>query len=324
MRFAAGLALGAAFALAGPPAAAQTPEDLTHARQVFNEAKQHEAKSEWAEALEALKQVATVKMTPQVRFHIALCEENLGRLVSAIKGYDLATEEAQRAGAAAMEVFTNAPVRANALRARVAKLTIDVKGQLVTSKITLDDRALGPKELGAEIVVDPGDHTIEVRDEAGNSTFHKTITLPPKGAATAEVPVDDHEAAPPIATGGAGTTAQAPSRAPIYIAATAGLAALAASAVFWVLRVNTISDIRSQCANPATGTGCPPTDQSLESQGQRDTTLAGVFLGVGIAGLGTAGALLIVAAVRKKPADPQKATVQFVPTGKGFQLVGTF
>jgi hypothetical protein len=325
LRLAPALALGAALALASPSAAAQTSDDLTHARQVFNEAKQHEAKGEWAEALENLKQVATVKMTPQVRFHIALCEENLGRLVSAIKGYDLATEEAQLAGAAAIEVFTNAPVRAATLRGRVAKLTLDVKGQVVTSKITLDGRALGPKELGAEILVDPGDHTIEVRDDAGNSTFHRSLTLSQKGASTVEVPVDDHEAtAPPLVTGsGAGTT-QAPSRAPVYITATVALAALAASGVFWILRANTIAEIRDQCANPAQGTGCPPTDMSLENQGHLDTTLAGVFLGVGLAGLATAGALLIVSAVKKKPADPQKASVQLVPTGKGFQLVGTF
>ena len=76
----------------------QTPEELARARQVFNDGKLLEDKQAWDLALERFRAVARVKMTPQVRFHIALCEENLGRLVQAIKGFELAAEEARAAG----------------------------------------------------------------------------------------------------------------------------------------------------------------------------------------------------------------------------------
>jgi hypothetical protein len=103
-----------------------------------------------------------------------------------------------------------------------------------------------------------------------------------------------------------------------------GAASLAASGVFWIMRVNTISEIQSHCMDMVHLTGCRPSDQGLESQGQTYTTMAGVFLGVGVVGAVTAGVLAIVNATRKKPADPPKASVRVVPAGNGFQVVGVF
>src|SRR5262249_19640015 len=91
-RIAAARALGAVVAAAGGPAAAQTDEELHRLRGVFNEGRELETKKQWGDALKKFEIVAATKMTPQVRFHIALCEENLGKLVSAMKGFDLAAE----------------------------------------------------------------------------------------------------------------------------------------------------------------------------------------------------------------------------------------
>src|SRR5262249_8394659 len=77
MRLAAMLAVGASTALLASPAGADG--GLERLRQVFNEGRQLEEKDHWAEALDKFKEVATTKMTPQVRFHIALCEEKLGK-----------------------------------------------------------------------------------------------------------------------------------------------------------------------------------------------------------------------------------------------------
>lgn len=330
-RLAALIALGAASTLGGPPAHAQTAEELAEARKVFTEGKALENKSQWAEALEKFKKVAMVKMTPQVRFHIALCEENLGRLVSAIKGFDLAAEEAKAAGSAAAEVEKLAPERAAALRARVGKLRIEVTGKQIDSKVVLDDVALSAKELGADMPVDPGAHVVEVRDKDGKSTFKKELNVAAKGSETLEVPIDDKEAVTPEPTATADQPPPPPpSRAPAWIAGSVGAAAFAASAVFFVLRSNTIQQAIDAGHCKDDFSGCDPKAKGriddLTNQGRTDGLVGGIFLGVGIAGVGTAAGLLIAQAVRKPAAPNAKPQTSFtvVPTGTGFQVLGTF
>ena len=141
-----GLAALGAVSLASPPAAAQTEEELTRLRQLFTEGRQLEGKGQWAEALKKFEAVAASKMTPQIRFHMALCEENMGRLVSALRGFELAAREAKEMGSAGVDALTPAVEHADAIRPRIAKLEIDVHGKLTTSKILLDDTALAPKD----------------------------------------------------------------------------------------------------------------------------------------------------------------------------------
>jgi hypothetical protein len=271
-----------------------------------------------------------VKMTPQVRFHIALCEENLGRLVSAIKGFDLAAEEAKLAGSAAAEVEKLAPERAAALRARVGKLRIEVTGKQIDSKVVLDDVALNAKDLGAEQLVDPGAHVVEVRDKDGKSTFKKELNVAEKGSEKIEVPIDDKEAAPVPTATNEPPPPPPPSKTPAWIAGGVGLAAGAASAVFFVLRSNTINQAIEAGHCKDDFTGCDPKAKGriddLTNQGRTDGIVGGIFLGVGIVGVGTAAGILIAQAVRKPAPAPAKpsAGITVVPTGTGFQVIGTF
>ena len=196
LRIAAMIAVGAFAVLASPPAAAQ-PGGLAQLRQVFAEGRAFEDKGHWAEALDKFKEVAAAKMTPQVRFHIALCEENLGKLVSAMKGFELAASEATAAGSSAVEVPPAAKQHADALRGRIAKLHVEVHGKLTTSKLVVDDTPVGEKDLAADVDVDPGPHVVEVRDASGKVTFHKEVTLAEKGSDKVTVTIDDPDDAPP-------------------------------------------------------------------------------------------------------------------------------
>ena len=180
MRLAAMIAIGVSTALATPPAAAQQG-GLAQLRQVFAEGRQLEDKGHWAEALDKFKEVAAAKMTPQVRFHIALCEENVGKLVSAMKGFELAAAEGTAAGSSAVEVPPAATQHAEALRGRIAKLHVEVHGKVTTSKVVVDDSPLGDKDE-VDVDVDPGPHVVEVRDASGKVTFHKEVTLAEKGS----------------------------------------------------------------------------------------------------------------------------------------------
>jgi hypothetical protein len=328
LRLVATIALAATATLARvPAAAADAPKgSLAQLRQVFSEGRALEDKGEWAGALGKFKEVAAAKMTPQVRFHMALCEENLGKLVSAIRGFELAAAEGTAAGSAAVEVPPAAKQHVEALRARIAKLEVDVGGKLTTSKIQVDGTPLGDKEIGTEIDVDPGPHVIEVRDASGKSTFRKEVTLAEKGTEKLEVPVDDHDEAPPPPPGETPTTG--PSRTPAYVTGAIGLAALAGSGIFFALRASNIATVTSHCANPVTYMGCSSGDQSLISQGKAFTGAADAFLGIGLAGVGTGAILFFVLAPKKQPTSgsppPPAASMRLVPAGPGLKLLGTF
>ncbi len=88
-------AVGVATLVVGLAARAEpSPRELAAARQAFAEARRAENAGDWEGALERLRVVASVRMTPQVRFHLALCDEALGRLVAARDGFTLARDEA--------------------------------------------------------------------------------------------------------------------------------------------------------------------------------------------------------------------------------------
>src|SRR4051794_28288288 len=93
---ASSLGLGSLGSLCAAPdtAQAQAPssdgDGLKRAREQFAQALALQTGGDWAGALALLKEVAAVRRTPQVRFNIALCEEQLGLLVAALGDYELA------------------------------------------------------------------------------------------------------------------------------------------------------------------------------------------------------------------------------------------
>lgn len=326
-KVASALVLGAALAAPAIAFAQATPEELAAARQLFNEGKELEKQKSYEGAIEKFKKVAGVKMTPQVRFHIALCEENLGHLVEAINGFALAAEEARRAGSTATEVAENAPKRAEALRGRVPTLRLDVTGKVITSKILLDGAPVAASQLGVAMPIDPGEHAVEVQDAAGKATFHKGLKLAEKAAERLEVTVNDVAVA--SAPAGAAPAPLPPpserSRAPVFLAGGIGVASLIASGVFFGLRAGTISTVAASCADPVNYTGCKDTadTRAAMASGKTYSTITGVTLGVGLAGLGAAGILWFVTSP-KKAAAPTKAGVMLVPTGPGLDVLGVF
>jgi hypothetical protein len=320
VRLGAAVSLAALASLASAPAAAQSSKDLAQLRQVFLDGRALEDKNDWAGALEKFKEVAAAKMTPQVRFHIALCEEKLGRLVSAKRGFELAAAEGTAAGSAAAEVPPVAKEHADTLAARVAKLHVDVKGRLVSSRILLDGRALSSAELAAEIELDPGAHVLSVRDAGGAPTFHRELSLAEKGEERVEILIADRVEASHEHESG-------PSRVPAYVTGAVGAAALITSGVFFGLRAGTISTITSHCANMVALTGCRPSDASLASQGRTYTAVADTLVALGAAGVGTGVILFIVLAPKRDPggrAGAGSSSVWLSPTGSGLRLEGRF
>lgn len=314
------LVLSAVLAAPTRSFAQPTPEELAAARQLFNEGKELEKQKSYKGAIEKFKKVAGVKMTPQVRFHIALCEENLGHLVDAINGFELAAEEAKRAGSTAPEVAENAPKRATALRARVPTLRLAITGQVLTSRIFLDGNPVSAAMIGVALPIDPGVHAVEVQSAAGKATFHKDLELQERAAESLVIEVNDIEiaAVPPLPP-------PSRSRAPVVIAGSVGVASLIASGIFFGLRAGTLATAAADCNDPINYTGCTHTNgvDDVIARGQMYSTASAITLGVGLAGLGAAGVLVLVTSPKKAPA-PTKAGVTLVPTGSGFEVRGVF
>src|SRR4030095_11314931 len=81
------------------PARADDKQELARARAQFQQATELEQAGNFAAAVQAFREVGQVRMTPQVRFHIAVCEEKLGRWVAALGSFELALQGAENVGA---------------------------------------------------------------------------------------------------------------------------------------------------------------------------------------------------------------------------------
>jgi hypothetical protein len=328
----AGSAASSAAQPAPPPDAAKdpTPAEIGAARELFNQGKELEEHGAWVEALEKFRKVAGVKMTPQVRFHIALCEENLGQLVAAMNDFELATQEASRLGARAAEVLSNAPERLEALRQRIARLRIEVSDGTAGASVLLDGKALVAALVGTDIPVDPGAHTVELRT-GDTVVLSRTVTLAERDfhvmeldAEHARRPAEQKPATAPAAPiarrTSAGSATSLGAHAPSLVAGGAGLLALAGAGVFFGLRESALDEVRRTC-DPGTIENCSPETRPDLERGKSHTTVAAVLTGVGVAGLATAAVLWF--AVPPKAA-PGGARVLVAPQTSGVRIAVVF
>lgn len=305
-----GRALACALALAMPvatwpsQAAAQTQAELDHARQLYAQGLTQEAAGDWAGALSTFQQVARIKLTPQVRFHVARCKENLGRLNEALGGYRLAEYEAQQNGDSSATLLGEITSAREALERRMPKLVIERGEGADAIKIELDGVALGQTEIGREMKIDPGPHVIAGVLPSGER-FTKKIyakendseqvildvpadllpavahhTRKPSAENTPQADTGDRDAAHPSAHH---------SSALPWVIGGVGVASLIASGVFYLRMKSTQKQLDDNCI----GTKCPDTLQSAQDRGKLDATLTNVTLGVGVVGIGVATVLLL-------------------------------
>src|SRR6188768_1865676 len=159
--------------LAARPAAAQDKKELSKARVQFQRAIELEQAGNYSTALEQFRDVGQVRMTPQVRFHIATCEEKLGRLVTALGGYQLAFADADGVGEDFKAEVTVAVTR---LQANIPKLVIVRGTGAEAAEIQLDGVALGASSVGVPVPLDPGPHAISAKAPSA-LPFSQTVTI---------------------------------------------------------------------------------------------------------------------------------------------------
>lgn len=315
-----------------PRAYAQSEEDLTRARSEFREAIALQAAGNYAGALAKLQSVAAVRMTPQVRFNIAICEMHLGKLVSALGNFTLAQSEAIEKGLD--QVAVKAEEHMNDVRERIPKLTI-VRGEgAETAAISLDGVELGHAVIGTEIEVDPGPHVI-VATQDGETRFSTTIDVVERDARRVVVRIESAPGAPAVETPKEPVVASVPDvsvdttgwskRDTAWVAVGVGGAGTVAGVVFLVLRAGAISDLDAVCVDGR----CPPSAEPTADRGKLYTGLSAASFVIGAAGLGLGGYLLFGdttgSETAKKPNVPRVALTTGAPgAAAGASLVGSF
>lgn len=290
------------------PALAQDADELKRARAQFQQATELEQAGNWASALQQFREVGQVRMTPQVRFHIAVCEENLGRLVAALGGYELALADADAVGP---DFRAEVEQSIGRLRARIPKLVI-VRGKGAGSAaIELDGIALGGTSIGVAVPLDPGPHALTAK-APNHKPFQETVELK-EGVTRVEVTL---EALPQEVLIQAGALPEKPpSKVVPYVIGGVGAAGLIGSGVLFVLRQGALKDLEDACG-PG-GKSCPPSMESRYDDLKFYHYGAQVALGVGVAAVGTATAILLL---QKKPKEPAKTSLELVPVAGGSEI----
>lgn len=301
---------------------ARADEDTTKIRAIFQDGLQLEAGGNYAGALAKFQEVAAMKRTPNVFFHIALCQEKLGRLVAAVGGYKITVLEGGNDPKSAMAVQAAQEALAT-LEKRVPSLTIKRGKGSALAKITLDGTEIGAASLGIPQQVDPGSHAIEAILE-GKLPFKETVEIEEGEAKTVEVTLKekpDSEAEP-----AASASAQPPrhaSRSIVpYVVLGTGVASLAASGLFFYLRSSAISDLDGKCI----GNVCPTDARSTSDSGKTSTLLGNITLGLGVVGVGVGAVLLLTSKPSEATARARPLDLVLHPNrnGAAATLVGRF
>jgi PEGA domain len=304
-RFISSLAFACALVAALPASAQDTPE-LKKARAQFQQATELEQAGNWTAALQAFREVGQVRMTPQVRFHIAVCEENLGRLVAALGGYELALADADK-----VNPDFKGEVEANItkLRARIPKLVIERGAGASAAAIELDGIAVGNSSVGVEVPLDPGPHAVTAK-APNRKPFEANVTLTERETTRLEVKLAE---LPPdlLLGGGAARADKPPSKVVPYVIGGVGVASLVGSGVLFGLRQGALSDLEKACP---TRTDCPASEQSRYDDLKFYHYGSQVALGVGVVALGTAGALLFFQSRKKEPPPTASAKIFLLPS----------
>ncbi|WP_437279012.1 tetratricopeptide repeat protein [Sorangium sp. So ce375] len=267
--------------------------------------------------------------------NIAECEEELGRYASARRDWwDLRRAALQSNEAKYAGWNEDAEARYRALGSKVGTLTVRLRGAegRPPVQVVLDGKPLDPRLLGVELERDLGAHTIELF-YGGAAPISERAELTPgaRRVVTLNVP-----APLPARDALSGPSASAPAppssgvRVGGYVALGVGGASAIATVVALAVRANALSAVEDGCS-PAGGGAyeCPPSLQGDYDTGKTASTLAGVFAGVGLVGIGAGVTLLLLSpseTASPAPGKPAAAELSLTPSpgGLGSRLLVRF
>jgi len=302
---------------------AQDKKELSKARALFQRAIELEQAGNYTQALEQFRDVGQVRMTPQVRFHIASCEEKLGRLVTALGGYELALADADNVGEDFKNEVDSAVTR---LRAGIPKLLIQRGPGAEAAEIQLDGVSLGASSVGVSVPLDPGPHSVNAK-APGFLAFSQTVTVAENEQKTVDVELTAEPQPEAPSPNGSVTepvdlNGKLHPRLVPYVIGGVGIASLIGSGVLFALRQSTLSDLEDKCGPDRKS--CPSSARAEVDNLKLYNTTAQVALGLGVVGVGAAVTLLLL----QNKQSPTTAGLVFAPDAPnalaGASLSGRF
>lgn len=325
----AGIAVGSAVFFTPTNVGAQDDDTLREARGKFQKGLELEHAGDFGSALKLFRDVGQIKMTPQVRYHIATCEENLGQLVAALGGYELALAQSE-----GMHPDFIAEVQGSIdeLKARIPKLIIQRAEGSEAAQIQLDRVQLGENSIGGETPVDPGPHTVTAA-APGFEDYQKTVTV-----SEGSVEVVSVELVKRTKPQGGSDSGDAIDDSPSkdfgpwpYVAGGVGVGGLIIGGSLLGVALGKFGKQKDLCGGDVNSCQAPESDrEQVDKLGKQASGFeAGgwIGIGVGVIGLG-AGVAMLVMSGGEKEAAPQQAGLRVRPysvgSDAGLSLVGAF
>ena len=265
--------------------------------------------------------------TPEVQYHIALCEERLGNVVVALGEYELALAKADELDDALREEVEQ---KVETLRATIPRLVVKRGHGAEAASIELDGTQLGAGSIGTEMPIDPGPHTVTAK-APGRKDFTSTISIDQTGKQTLLVSMEASErtAMPAaVAVPSHQSTLDEPDRTVTYVVGGAGVAGLLACGAFLALRQDALNDMEAMCGPGGVAMCDVPPERRDDAAKYRDRSetyavLAGASGAVGLGALSVAAVMLLT-----ESRQPAQAGVHLTPTvagaHAGMSLYGRF
>jgi hypothetical protein len=288
-----------------PSANAAEKNELSLARAKFQQATEMEQAGNHSGALQLFREVGQVRMTPQVRFHIAYCEQKLGKLVAALGGYELALAEAE---AISPEFQKEVEERVTELRMKIPKLVIARGDGAQTATIELDGVSLGESSIGVEVPLDPGPHSINAKSP-GYESYESTISVSEQHVERVTVTLERRQAegtnpAPAKDKEPAVVASHRTSLVPYAIGAgaVAVVAYVGAAYFYYGLQSGKASDLKDLCGSDEDCTNSVPRAlttseldkaRDLQSKVRTYTHMTNVSLVIGVVATLTSGGLIV-------------------------------
>lgn len=282
-----------------------SPAELNEARERFAEARKLEEGGQFQAALGLFQQVAKVKMTPQVRFHIALCLMHTGKPVEALADFRTAIQEA---GSSSPNVVTEARQHVASLEKQVAIVTVHVHPEAPTPIVLLDERVVPARR---PFDAEPGTHRLRFQ-LSGQTVDERSLDLEKGSRVEVEFTGPRTAKTEPSGSSTSGV------RIASYVAfGIAGAGAIGAG-TFALLRADRLATVEAACP---TLTGCSRTLEPVVREGKSYSAALNVFAGVTVVAAITGVILLIVSPSAPAPTSTHGLDVRVVPMlgqGSGF------
>jgi tetratricopeptide (TPR) repeat protein len=269
----------------------QTANEQT-AELLFREARQLLRENDYSPACEKLEQSQRLDPAAGTLILLAYCHEKMGRFASAHREYTEAAELADRSNNS--EKSEAARRFAEKARGKQHVLVVVLENPGKNVEVRVDEEALRHTGKQAEIALDPGAHTVFVR-EAGND-WQKGIRIPTTpGRTIVNVPKLE-----------SGARVEPTSSSSWWSDNALGLTALGAGAIG--IGVGSFFGLRAFSKNDESKEHCEPDEQHCREEGRdlRDeartsATISNVGFAVGVIGLAT-GTVMILSNGSSTPA----------------------